>query len=1226
MVVSTLKKALATHSVADFEFRKSHRDGHVVWVHIQAKQIGEDRGRPLLQCVFHNITALKETQLELDHLVNSIPGGIASYRVEGERFIPLFFSAGVPALSGHTREELDEIIREDALNSIYESDRPRVLSAVRTALETGEVLDISYRTHHKSGKLIWLHLNGRRMGPLSEAPRFYAVITGMSAEAQLFQSIANESADGIYVIDRNNFDLLYINESRELFTKGKECVGQKCYSALHGREEPCSFCTVKSHAPDGRSHEMTVEESDRFYSTRFRESDWNGIPAYVKFVHDVTEEVRAQREKERLEQYFQTVVKYLPGGVAVVRYKKDGGMVPEFLSDGFAAMTGMTQDEAYQLYAKDAMAGVHPDDREQVNEQMTQFVASGMSNCELVYRLKNGSGGYLWVKNRLSMLQCSDGERQIYAGYHDITKEREEQEQLRKQYNDLIIQHYRTPGPNALVVGHCNVTQNRILEIIDHTDSALLETFGRNREEFFTGLSRLVVEPVERQAFLDAYLNAPSLAAYNRGDTEVLLKCFVQLPREEHGRYVQFKVNLVETPDTGDITGILTVTDITEQVLSERILRKLSVSNCDLVADVDLLRDRYQVISGEMAAEDVQQTVGRHSDRIAFMLEKQVVPRDQAQVEKLLNSDYILERLQREDTYAFHYSILGDQGEVYTKKLTVSAIDLRLGRICLARADITDSVREQQGLLNVVAYTFELLGVIQVDTGHLTLYTRQIVLENLPPFTMDDYDASLGRIVEQFGSENNREELERQLRLETMLELLEKQPAGYDFVFSDQEKDSLRYKQVTVLWGDGDHKTVCLVRADVTDMLTEERRTKKTLENALAMAEDANRAKRDFLSSMSHDIRTPMNAIMGMTTLASAYIDDTEKVADCLQKISVSSRHLLSLINDILDMSKIESGKITLGRMEMTIPGLLEQITTIMEPQAKAAGLTLRTEANGICRERFFGDVLRINQILLNLLSNAVKFTPEGGCVDFQVEELPAKRQGNSVRYRFTVRDTGIGMPEDFLTLIFEPFNRSREAMHIEGTGLGLSITKGLIDLMGGSISVESELGKGSTFRVELECETADAPMASTVTGRVEERVKRDRFAGRRVLVAEDNAINAEILCGLLDIYGVKTVVKRDGAQAVREFERAAPDTYDAILMDIQMPEMDGYTATRAIRRLDRPDARSIPIIAMTANAFAEDVQAALAAGMTAHVAKPIDIEILNKTLRDAFNEAQKRS
>lgn len=1160
---------------------------------------------------------IAKAQLELDHLVNSIPGGIASYQVKEGRFIPTYFSDGVPALSGHTREEFSEIVRENALNIIYESDRDRVLEAAGIALERGDVLDISYRIRHRDGKLIWIHLNGRRTGNVQGKMGFYAVFTGLSAETRLIQSIANETMDGVYVIDKKNYELLFVKESKALFA-GKDCIGQKCYAALHGRKAPCEFCTLKSHAPDGKAHDMAIEGTDRYYSTRFRDTDWNGIPAYVKYVQDVTEETRVQKEKERLEQYFQTLVKNLPGGVAVVRYNKDGSLVPEFLSDGFAAMTGMTLEEAWSLYQRDAMNGVHPDDRETVNVQMARFVDSQESHCEITYRLKKGDGTYIWVKNVLTMIHSEGGDKRVYAGYLDVTKERAQQELMRQQFNELIMQHYRTPGPNALIVGHCNITQNKILEIIDYTNSSLMQTFGEVREAFFTGIGSLVVDRTERQTFLDTFLNAPSLAAFKEGKTELIRRCFVKLPKDARGRYVQFKVNLVETPDTGDITGILTVTDITDQIISDRIMHQLSVASYDLVVDVDMMQDRYTILSGDPASGDVPGQGGRHSDRIAYMIQEQVVPRDREQIARLLDPGYMAERLKKDSSYSFPYSIAGKAGDILTKNLTISATDLRLGRVCLARSDITESVREQQGMLNVVAYTFELMAFINVRSNSLTMYTREMVLKNLPPYKIEGYAGSVGRLAGFFNPDGGDAEVEEQFCLETMRKRLEEEPSGYDFVFPYQSDEGLRFKQVNVLWGDRSHKTVCLVRADVTDMLAAERRTKEALEKALALAEEANRAKSDFLSSMSHDIRTPMNAIMGMTALAEAHLDEGERVRECLRKISLSSRHLLSLVNDILDMSKIERSKITLNRMRISLSELVEQLADMMAPQARDAGLQFVTHMEDICHTYFYGDALRINQILINILSNAIKFTPEGGKVKFAVEEIPPVQNAECIRYRFEVSDTGIGMTEEFLAHIFEPFTRNRNTAQVEGTGLGLSITKGLVDLMGGVISAKSTLHQGTTFCVELECERASDVQAEDLGGDAgrAEHTNENMLSGRCFLVAEDNAINAEILCELLQMQGARYVLKMDGDQAVKAFRSAEPGTFDAILMDIQMPGMNGYQATRMIRGLDREDAGKIPIIAMTANAFAEDIILSHEAGMDAHVAKPIDMQVLWTTLR----------
>lgn len=787
----------------------------------------------------------------------------------------------------------------------------------------------------------------------------------------------------------------------------------------------------------------------------------------------------------------------------------------------------------------------------------------------------------------------------------------------RQKYNEMLMQHYRTPEPNTLIIGYYSITHNRIREIIDHTGSDILNTFGTVRENFITGLSSFIVEEEQRQKFLDIYLNTSALTAFKRKDTEQILKCFVKFPADERGRYVQFKVNLVEAPDAEDITGILTVIDITEQVITDKILHQLSVTNYDFVVDLNLDTDFYTVLAHNTNGNCMPGPQGSHLKRIEEMMNSVIVPRDREVYEKSLDPAEIRLRLKKEKSYTFAYSITNENGDIRTKNMTVSAVDLRIGRVCMVRTDITDSIREQRGLLNMIAYTFELAGFINVKRELLTLYTRRTILDNLSPQVMNYCENAVEGFSDIYIDTKKGEETYEQFFLENMLRRLKDKPEGYDFLLSQQMGNGLRYKQINVLWGDSDHSTICFVQADVTDILSAERDTKAALEEALSLAEEANRTKSEFLSAMSHDIRTPMNAIMGMTVLASAHIEDRERVADCLEKISISSKHLLSLINDVLDMSKIERSQITLSNTKIILSALLDQVLSIIASQAQGAGIEFIIRKKHIQNDWFYGDALRINQILINVLSNAIKFTPEGGSVEFHVEEIPALKHGN-VRYCFVVKDTGVGIPEEFLTYLFEPFTRSYRAYRVEGTGLGLSITKGLVDLMGGIISVESTVSQGTEFRIELEYESAAENAGNTIENKrlsFSDLEVRKLFADRCFLVAEDNEINAEILCELLSLYGAESVVVTDGAQAVSAFENAPKNIYDAILMDIQMPEMNGYQAARVIRKMDREDAESIPIVAMTANAFAEDIREALDAGMNAHVAKPIDIEMLQVTL-----------
>ena len=524
---------------------------------------------------------------------------------------------------------------------------------------------------------------------------------------------------------------------------------------------------------------------------------------------------------------------------------------------------------------------------------------------------------------------------------------------------------------------------------------------------------------------------------------------------------------------------------------------------------------------------------------------------------------------------------------------------------------------------------------------------------------------------------------------------------------------------------------------------TRDQKMKETLENALEAARTANEAKSNFLANMSHDIRTPMNAIVGFSMLLNKDADDPEKVREYTQKISASSQHLLSLINDVLDMSKIESGKTSLTVVPFSVPELLDRVNTIIAPQARAKKQDYEMHLKGEVPELLLGDELRIVQILVNLLSNAVKYTDVGGKILFLVQRLERASAG-SARLRFVIQDNGMGMSEEFLGKIFDPFVRETNSVvnSIQGTGLGMPITKNLVDLMGGTIDVKSVQGEGSTFTVELEfsvpeqlrtkefwelnrisralvvddeediCLTVQAQMADTgvevdyatdgetavaksaeayhggqgydvilldwkmpgmdgvetakrirgyagedvpilvltafdwseiesdaraaginaflakpffrsnfqhtiqtLRGTEQTAIEETPLEGMHFLIAEDNEINAEILEEMLSMVGATCERACDGQEAFEMFGRSEPGKYDMILMDVQMPIMNGYAATQAIRGSDHPLAKTIPVVAMTANAFAEDVKNAMDAGMDAHVAKPVDLDEVIKIL-----------
>ena len=424
----------------------------------------------------------------------------------------------------------------------------------------------------------------------------------------------------------------------------------------------------------------------------------------------------------------------------------------------------------------------------------------------------------------------------------------------------------------------------------------------------------------------------------------------------------------------------------------------------------------------------------------------------------------------------------------------------------------------------------------------------------------------------------------------------------YSFDFRAEYDNGIHYIGVKFVRLFGETDRLIVGFRNIDEQMNAEAERRKTLQNAFDDAQRANRAKTSFLNNMSHDIRTPMNAIIGFTNIALKKETDPD-VRDCLEKISESSEHLLALINDVLDISRIESGKTRISPVPVNISAVTDSVLDITHGFISSREITLNVKRNPPKHPYVLADAVRIREILVNIVSNAVKFTNDGGSITFSEDNLPGSSDGQIV-VRYTVADSGIGMSKEFLGRIFDEFSQENSGARTQykGTGLGMSITKRYVEMMGGTVSVESEQGVGTTV-------TVDIPMELTAAENVPQSeipAAQNDLTGVKVLLAEDNDLNAEIVTVQLESCGMTITRAADGRETYEAFMNAPAGTFDVILMDIMMPNMNGYEATRAIRAADHDDAKTIPIIAMTANAFAEDVQASLDAGMNAHIAKPL--------------------
>lgn len=529
----------------------------------------------------------------------------------------------------------------------------------------------------------------------------------------------------------------------------------------------------------------------------------------------------------------------------------------------------------------------------------------------------------------------------------------------------------------------------------------------------------------------------------------------------------------------------------------------------------------------------------------------------------------------------------------------------------------------QRAIIEYLSNDYKMVMLVEGITGGITIYRGEhYVVDTLgkPSSSFSSFTEFVKEMAKTAVFEDDREDFIAALS-QDRIEYAFRRSSEYYVDFRLCYGGEYVYCQMKLVMPDSDQiDSSMLVGYHIIDeQIKKEKQVQNELEFAREAAETANRTKSSFLFNMSHDIRTPMNAILGFANMAKKYSDDKEKVEECIDKVQTSGTHLLGLINDILDMARIESGKIEIEVEPIDVREAADRLTTILGDLARDKDIKLSVSLEDVENPYVYLDELHVNQILLNIISNAVKYTENGGKVDILIKEMLSSDKERA-HYRFVISDTGIGMTEEFLDHVFDSFERDKnEALAgIQGTGLGMSITKRLVDIMHGNIEVESTLGEGSTFTVDLEFKKYEGDFEALVTAEAEQEQEATEITldGKRILLVDDNELNREIASEILAETGAVIEEAEDGVEAFDKVRNSEPGYYDIVLMDVQMPRMNGYESTKAIRALENEALANIPIIAMTANAFDEDREDALEAGMNEHIAKPIDVVKLFDCLR----------
>lgn len=1293
-------------------------------------------------------------------LLNSTVSSGLKANWDDEYYSLFYVNEGLCRMLGYTEEELMAKCRGRMTELVYPPDLPQALTDCERCFANSLTYSTEYRMQRKDGKFIWVWDTGSKSKNEEGKTVINSVIVDITErrhtndtirrQKAFFQSLYDTTLCALVQYDLNGtflnanaFTFDVIGYTEEQF---RTETGGLLMSIVH----PCDVDTVREHI-----ERLIADRRPTVYNCRIIRRDgavrWvcasaniinnmDGVPVIQAAYSDVTELQRVERERD-------STYDSIPGGVAKVLIGTQLSLLEA--NDNFFQMLG-TDRTAY----KGTLSAVAPADRGAI---VTAFMEAAETDApvDIEYRCRRfDNERTIWIHLIARFVENAHGAKVYQCVFIDITKQKTAQIQLYRERD-----RYRIIMENSADV---------IYEYDRKTDTVVFyETIRRGDEnEIAKHVSPNFSKKLYDQKIAhpeDAETVMRVFSGVQGGSAEVRLRNL-----KLNGDYVWCLLQGQPVYENGALARVVgIIRDITE---NKRISQEKE--RLQRIFDLELRRDyesicqinpstgRYVMCTPSNASYYDIPTSGIFSEELAHAISRIVCSEDRETCLKTMSIGNMLKTLEEEKEGTCYYRVLTPDGSLRWKcaRYTYFGDD---GSILLNVRDVHDiriaQQQEENRFRAILRETCEYIIETDVETKSYTLHLPTLI-NRYPLADCSDYGSLIARYSERYVAPEDREAFLRAVSLPEALNRMRREGGSCSIKYTVNTNGSPAYKtwNMSLYRYDDNREYMLSYILDITKLVLEQQekereaeRNRQIIKDALTAAEQASRAKSDFLSRMSHEIRTPMNAVIGMTTIAAASLDNRDKLTDCLGKIGLSSRYLLSLINDILDMSRIESGKVSIINEEFDFRSFVEGISSLIYPQAKNKNIVFDLNIEGVVDERYRGDPLRLNQVLINILSNALKFTPEWRSVHLSIRET--RRVRDRAYLQFIVRDTGIGMEKGLLTRIFEPFEQGGASISHSygGSGLGLAISSNLISLMNGHISVSSTPGVGSEFVVELPlltvpdntpkqdvsledirvlvvdddlvtCEHTtlilnrigvDAEYVTSgkaavtrvksalqrhtcynialvdwkmpdmdgvetarsirrivgpdtlviimsaydwteIEARAREAgvdffiskpifqsvvqdvllkatrrrqsaatlpVQKEDFAGRRILLVEDNEINMEIARTLLEFRNASVDGACNGQQAVEMFRSSPPNHYDAVLMDVRMPVMDGIAATQAIRGLNRADAATVPILAMTANAFAEDIEQSRKAGMNEHLAKPIEPETLYARLASYF-------
>ena len=1194
-----------------------------------------------------------QSHFSAEDLISLLPGGVVFYRFENERIIVQSVSERVAQLHRLTMEEYLEKTADNPLHFLEEADRYKLRMSMST-LREGESLHtyLRVKVRHRDSDYMWISVELSNVRKTEDGSLFCLILGNMNAENVYTNPLLDDASIGIYAVIHGTKEVLYVNRKMlKILDYESESEFINDYDKLSQRAGMIN--KVQALSLDDAPPEILVNEGENKpqYNVRILPSQWGDHDVDVFYFYDVTRQAKEEAVQK-------SVMNNIPTGITLVR--DDGSGFPIlYANDGYYELLGVDSEIALDDYTySDFLGNVFMEDRKPLAAILAEYRQKNKISFTTEVRLVKKDGSRIWVEVRGTRSVNREGKTIYYCSYTDITKRKKAEEANANSQRTLEMALSRA-GADSFSID----LNNRLCVFSEATarkygmKSQIAENFP---DVFFE-------QKILRQEYKDSFMGA--IAKLYNGAHEV--EFIVNTPpnaefpsRDDRWLAMQIISAIGGDKDERVFTGIsIDITDLKraeKKIKLEEEYRKQLESSGTRYIRFNLTKNLiFQNTANYMAGED--ELVGKPYD---YWVEQMFELCQNATEKERLG---LLKRK----------SLLSSVAEgTYTQTLDFdNFLDYNGEYICLRilikmyknpeTGDVEgyasgENINKEMSLGRLHKYllhaNFEYIMI--VNTGNGQYFLPEYKEKNLDYISTEgDYTEFLATILGVFEVRGDRNDILNKLQLSELKKFSEESkylsstieiiPRAYknrrDLEPSNEVGKRSIVANVQAISIDRRRHIVGLTLSDITENVMIERKNNERLTEALERAGYANRAKSTFLSNMSHEIRTPMNAIMGMTHLCREELADTEAVKSYLDKIDESCNYLLGIINDVLDTSRIEAGKSILNFEWADIAEPFEKVVRIMDSQIKKKHIELII-SDGVSKMKegreFFIDVKRLEQVIMNMVSNAVKFTAEQGRIELSQKITEDRRIDNIdgtgmkklvsipgyseevideaegiLDCQIVVSDTGCGMTADFLGRVFEPFEMEDNpyTRSVRGTGLGLSLVKKIVESAGGTITVTSELGKGSTFYVSV-------PVLYRKAKKHTKRVVQNDYGsltGKKALVVEDNLINSMLLKKILVKKGVLVDVAENGKVALEKFENSKDNEYAVILMDNRMPVMDGMEATKKIRELNRNDARHVPIIAVSADAFDNDKKRFLEAGMTDHLAKPINNDELFKMLLD---------